>query len=508
MSPSDFAFVQIGAHAGREAMPHAERGERCLLVEPVPHLVARLREAYAAYPSVEIVQCIVADRAGELPFYYLDGTEGLPDWADQIGSVDRDHLVVLGRQCRFGDDFEGRIREMTIRSLTPDGLFREHGVGRVGTLLIDTEGLDAKLIGAVDLEGTEVRTIVFERKHTDGVRTTGYRYNEAVARLESLGYRVEHIDHQNDRATLADDWRERRAEARRAEPAFRAALEGRASAVVAPAAGGDAGVVYLAIGDAYRREALLSALSLRITNPRIPVTLFTDGDDPGSGGPGGGEPGGRDPLFRIERIDPAVSPFKLKIEAIRRSPYTRTVFLDTDTFVVGPLGELFATLDDHDFAIAPAPSFGFDDGELVFGSHTKPEVLNTGVIGVRAGAGTGAVLGEWAGAIRGQDDGSISPGLGCDQAHFNRSVKGSASFAALRVATLDPVRWNLRCYALGDAIANGLDQETAIIHSKAWEARRFAGIDLYDDIARRLGVDPGAAEGRATTRAAASVGPK
>jgi hypothetical protein len=85
-------FLQIGANDGLQSDPcypwlrlYPWQG---VLVEPQPALANRLREMYRERQDIVIEQALVADRSGELDFYYLEHPD-LPAWATSIARLDR-----------------------------------------------------------------------------------------------------------------------------------------------------------------------------------------------------------------------------------------------------------------------------------------------------------------------------------------------------------------------------------------------------------------------------------
>lgn len=106
--------------------------------------------------------------------------------------------------------------------------------------------------------------------------------------------------------------------------------------------GQSAGVLYVATGDPYRREVRTSLSSLREWHPSLPVTLVTDRPSE--------LPGVEEVL-----LDSPAFGFMDKVRSLGRSPYERTLFLDTDTFVCGDLSEVFDLLDRFEFAGAHSP---------------------------------------------------------------------------------------------------------------------------------------------------------
>ncbi len=100
------------------------------------------------------------------------------------------------------------------------------------------------------------------------------------------------------------------------------------------------GVIYVATGEDYLDLARASAESLRQTNPGLPVDLFTD--RPQADGLG---------MFdRVHRIDHPHA--RSKLDCLPLTRFERTLFLDADTLVLRPLGDLFDVLDRFDLALA------------------------------------------------------------------------------------------------------------------------------------------------------------
>lgn len=97
------------------------------------------------------------------------------------------------------------------------------------------------------------------------------------------------------------------------------------------------GIIYVATGAAHVRAAVDSARSVRETNPGLAVALFTDQP----------APAGFDIVEAVP--DPHA---RSKIDCLPRTPFEETLFLDSDTRVCAPLGDLFDVLERFDFAIA------------------------------------------------------------------------------------------------------------------------------------------------------------
>lgn len=143
----------------------------------------------------------------------------------------------------------------------------------------------------------------------------------------------------------------------------------------------DKGAIYVATGDSYLREAERSAKSLKHHMPDLPVTLFSDKKIPAG------------PDFDETRIlkDCAHS-FIDKIQPLMQSPYRRTVFLDSDTYVADNFDELFDLLDR--FEIAAALDTWRIGDNVPECPHSFFEI-NTGVILFRRSPSVRAFLQAW-----------------------------------------------------------------------------------------------------------------
>lgn len=127
---------------------------------------------------------------------------------------------------------------------------------------------------------------------------------------------------------------------------------------------GSRGCVYIATGREYIDEAFRALSSLREQMPDVAVCCFTD-----------------DPEYaaqkfpHVERIEQPYRNFLEKIPPLSRTPYERTIFLDTDTVITGNISDLFDLLDRFDIAAAPDAFSAKAEGCPDCFQH-----LNTGVI--------------------------------------------------------------------------------------------------------------------------------
>jgi hypothetical protein len=148
--------------------------------------------------------------------------------------------------------------------------------------------------------------------------------------------------------------------------------------VPAPAAA-PAGVVYSATGDFYVAEAVRSARS-SLRHNAVPHVLFADIDAPSADG------------LTVVRCEPTGNPYVDKIANMRRTPFERTLYLDSDTYVVDEIVHVLALLENYDLAVAFAPGYRGLDDPAVPRSFRE---FNTGVLAWRRSERTAAFFASW-----------------------------------------------------------------------------------------------------------------
>jgi hypothetical protein len=107
---------------------------------------------------------------------------------------------------------------------------------------------------------------------------------------------------------------------------------------VPPLAG--CGALYVATGEKYHLEAAHSARSLKAAMPELPVALASDLAALPQGGP----------FDLLVPVPDARREHGDKIAPLLRSPFERTLFLDSDTYVCRPFPELFAIAERFELA--------------------------------------------------------------------------------------------------------------------------------------------------------------
>ncbi|HEY8899988.1 MAG TPA: hypothetical protein VIM61_06215 [Chthoniobacterales bacterium] len=140
------------------------------------------------------------------------------------------------------------------------------------------------------------------------------------------------------------------------------------------------GVLYIATGRRHVGEMLVSARSVRRHMPGVPIIVYTDQADL--------------PADVFDEVRPIANPrhsFIDKIAPLCDTPFERTIFLDTDTYLCAPVPDLFEILDRVDLALAHAP---YRHDRPFVTPNCFPE-LNTGVLAYRRSPEMNALFEDW-----------------------------------------------------------------------------------------------------------------
>ena len=144
------------------------------------------------------------------------------------------------------------------------------------------------------------------------------------------------------------------------------------------------GIIYIATGRKFIEEALMSLTSVKKHMPDVPVSLFSDVEELVFS-----PPAGLDSVILLENVTRSC---RDKIRPLANSPYDRTLFLDTDTFLCRPVYDLFEMLDRFDIALAQAPD------RYQYNLPDLPDCfteLNSGVIAYRRTPTVNKLLVGW-----------------------------------------------------------------------------------------------------------------
>lgn len=159
------------------------------------------------------------------------------------------------------------------------------------------------------------------------------------------------------------------------------------------------GFLYIAIGERFLDEARRSARSVKKASPSAAICIITDQE-----------------IAADEDFDVVMDaaprqqareiykphdrgPYYKKIYPLLNSPFEKTIFLDSDTWVVEPLDDLFKLLETFDLLVTPDPTpynYRFEKDEEPFSLIPAAfGVFNTGLIAYRKGEPATRFLEGW-----------------------------------------------------------------------------------------------------------------
>lgn len=242
------------------------------------------------------------------------------------------------------------------------------------------------------------------------------------------------------------------------------------------------GVIYLVAGPkSYLGELSTSLKGLRRQHPDLPVTVFSPYPIPRG--------------LETDHLEyhSALHPLQQKVDVLRRSPYDRTLFLDTDTTILAPFVEIFDLAAAGNFALAKAyravsTGTGAKSIEL-----EHPDLFNTGVLCFDSSRATSTFLDRWFETVCRQDPSDMWPGHNCDQTWFNQLVaNGAPEVCGMSVVTLPNRVYNARGAMVDELKGRGLWGDVRIFHHRthAMKARKamysLTDHNLVADAVRRL----------------------
>ena len=180
----DVPFVQIGANDGVHAdhiHPLVMTGKwHGILIEPAPKAYERLLQTYRNVPGLAFVQLAVSTSETRLPFYYVEGDDGLSSLSVE---------TILTHAPKY-DNLKGMIREFEVEARTLDSICDAHDLPRPVVVAVDTEGTDDIVLQSFSIEERRPRLILFEHCHLSAQRSAALH-----DRLVRVGYRLLHDRH-------------------------------------------------------------------------------------------------------------------------------------------------------------------------------------------------------------------------------------------------------------------------------------------------------------------------
>ena len=208
------------------------------------------------------------------------------------------------------------------------------------------------------------------------------------------------------------------------------------------------GIIYAVYGADYRKELIHSAKSVKRQMPEVPITVFADANVD------------HELIDACVGFEKALTPSENLIRALDRSPYERTIYLDSDVYASEPVGELFEMLERFDLGVVmdPLQSAGYDDDPHLSGVPW----YNSGVICYRSSPQFSQFIRSWLDVFNGYD--SVQ-----DQPAFRRALFDSG----IRYVTLPPT---YNCfYAVCPGYING---PVKLFHGRLCETDGAKGLRM------------------------------
>ncbi|MGE0449176.1 MAG: hypothetical protein AB7Q29_06275 [Vicinamibacterales bacterium] len=212
------------------------------------------------------------------------------------------------------------------------------------------------------------------------------------------------------------------------------------------------GVLYIATGEKYLRAAMRSAESVRRHSPGLAIHLY--GDWARFGFDFSRSP---HPFTSVGTVDG--SHRRSKIDYLPRTPFARTLFLDTDTDVRADLRGMFQLLDRFDIAMTHAHRRKSERPWRIALPDAFPQ-FNSGVILFRSTPEVLGFLDEWRRQFH-------ETGFRKDQ----RTLRELLYLSDLRIATLPP-EYNIR-FLKYHLLWYGGEASTKILHRAEYHKGRF-----------------------------------
>ena len=198
-------FISIGTNDGFSNDPFVDwvinSDCRASFVEPVPQVFSKLRKNYEdVLPTstrLTFHNIAMSDLTEKTSFYAVSSNakrelgNRVPYWVDQLGSVDRDHILkhLDGILAPYIDEFE-------IETITLNDFLKSNDFSVVDVLHIDTEGCDYRIFRTLNLDLYQPKIILIEHKHLTAdefirLRTTllDYGYESQKFRSDLLATR-------------------------------------------------------------------------------------------------------------------------------------------------------------------------------------------------------------------------------------------------------------------------------------------------------------------------------
>jgi FkbM family methyltransferase len=163
-------FVKVGANDGITGDPFGDsllKNSKWtgILIEPVPYCTDKLKKVYSDRQRFIIDQSAIGNISSIKKFYFVsesakNSLPNLPDWYDQLGSFDRQHII-----NHLDGILEPFIIEIDVNINTLHNIIKKHQLSHVTLLHIDTEGYDLEVLKSLNFSDLCPSWIMIEHRH-------------------------------------------------------------------------------------------------------------------------------------------------------------------------------------------------------------------------------------------------------------------------------------------------------------------------------------------------------
>ena len=193
-------IIQIGCNDGNDSVfsfvsDHEKDIENCLLIDANPEALKKATDKYSKFPFCEFRNLAVLPI--ETEGYEIKLFCPRTDRCSGYASVNKHHVLATLRKeienhahikLPFTVDLASELLEYKVSTISLTSLFKEYI--KTDHLFIDTEGLDALNLLSVNFNKTNLKQIVFEHIHADGLCQAGPRLKCLIEYLKEFGFAV------------------------------------------------------------------------------------------------------------------------------------------------------------------------------------------------------------------------------------------------------------------------------------------------------------------------------
>jgi len=198
-----FGLVSIGSHTGFWLREEIEKQTgKILLIEPVKHNLAELRQNVRNNNNVIIEESAITDQDKVKKFYYVKHSsigKLKKHWASGIGSFSKQHI--LNHKSKNFQIEENDIETISVDCLSFKSLVKKYKIESINKLIMDVEGAEYEILKSINYNLITINQILFEKKHFDNTFFEGSKLKEIKKLLLNYNYKLKDLDKENILAT-------------------------------------------------------------------------------------------------------------------------------------------------------------------------------------------------------------------------------------------------------------------------------------------------------------------